>query len=147
MPEHSETRRIHDRLRQYWQSLKEQRPYPREDEIDPALVAEVWDYCFLADMRRGSVRHGFRYEYMGSALIDAYGCSMTAIDLCDAGTEPHIHSLMSRFDEVAESGEPATDEGEFTNTRGEQIRYRCCLLPLGAGKVESILGCMRWKVS
>lgn len=143
--EQTESRRTHERVRQYWQNVKEQRQYPQESEIDPQEIEDAWEYCFLVDMREGSVDQGFHYDYMGAKLIEAYGMNMTSLQRCDPRTEPHIASMLRHFDEVVESGEAAMDESEFRNVRGMHIKYRCCLLPLGKDKVEFILGCMRWK--
>lgn len=140
-----DSRRMHERVRGYWQSVKEQRRFPQESEIEPAVIADAWDYCFLVDMSKGAVKDGFRYDYMGKELINAYGMDMTSLNQCDASTAPHIASILRHFDQVAESGEPAMDEAEFENIRHVRIKYRCCLLPLGRDRVEYILGCMRWK--
>lgn len=141
-----ETKRLHERVRQYWQSVKENRPFPREDEIDPMAIADVWEYCFLVNMRKGRVARGFNYEFMGSELMHAYGQNMVSLEHCGPDTAPHIASMLQHLDEVIESGEPAIDESEFDNVNGMRILYRCCLLPLGREKPEYILGCMRWKV-
>lgn len=139
------SQRMHERVRQYWESLKDNRRFPFESEINPAAIADVWDHCFLVDMRGGPVHRGFTYPYMGSALVEAYGTDMTSIEHCDATTVPHVAMMLRQFDEVVESGEPATHEAEFENVNRVCIKYRCCLLPLGGDHVEYILGCMRWK--
>jgi len=140
-----ETRRVHERVRQYWQSLKDNRPYPEEGEVDPLVIADTWDWCFLADMRSGAVERGFRYDYMGPELIDAFGVNLMGFDRCDSDTAPRISSLLRRFNEVVESGEPVMDESEFENLQRQRVKYRCCLLPLGRGRGQHVLGCMRWK--
>lgn len=139
------TKRLHERMRNHWASVKEMRPFPREDELDPAAIPDIWPHCFLIDIRSGRVKNGFRYEYMGEPLMLAYGANMMAFERCDATTEPHIHSLLTTLDQVVESGEEAVDENEFTNVQGLLVKYRSCLLPLGRDKVEYVLGCMRWK--
>lgn len=143
--ERQESKRTHERVRRHWLSLKENRRFPREDEIDPSAIDDVWDYCFLVDMRKGGVTRGFRYDYMGPALLDAYGVNLASIESCDAATLPHCAMMLRQYDEVVESGEPATHEAEFENVHRLRIKYRCCLLPLGKDRVEYILGCMRWK--
>ncbi len=136
---------MHERVRTHWASVKENRLYPREDEIDPSAISDAWDYCFLVDFRQGKSERGFHYDYMGSALLEAYGTNMTSIERCDTKTVPHVALMLRQMDEVAESGEPASHEAEFENVKRERIKYRCCLLPLGIDKVDYILGCMRWR--
>lgn len=140
-----DSRRLHERVRQYWDSMREGRRYPAEQEIDPMAIPEAWDWCFLVNMRKGSVANGFTYEYLGPELMGAYGTNMVSFGQCDASTAPHIASMLRHFDEVTESGEAAIDESMFENIHMERIKYRCCLLPLGRQQVEYILGCMRWK--
>lgn len=139
------SRRLHERVRAHWDSLRENRAYPSEREIDPAMLTDAWPWCFLVDMRKGNASHGFTYEYMGDALVGAYGMNMVSLGNCNAANTPHIASMLRHFEEVRESGEPAMDASVFQNANGDRIHYRCCLLPLGIGKVEYILGCMRWK--
>lgn len=140
-----ESKRMHQRVRAYWDSLKDNRRFPRESEINPAAIADVWDDCFLVDMRKGSSMKGFHYEYMGVHLLKAYGVDLSSIERCDASLMPHCAVMLRQFDEVAESGEPAMHEAEFENVERLRIKYRCCLLPLGGDHVDYILGCMRWK--
>ena len=142
--EQVESRRMHERIRQYWESLKEGRRFPNESEINPAAISDVWDYCFLVNMSKGKVSRGFSYEYMGPALAEAYGVNLTGVEQCDTKDVPHVALMLRQFDEVLESGEPALHDAEFENAKRMHIKYRCCLLPMGGGKVQYILGCMRW---
>lgn len=139
------SKRMHERVRQYWQSVKEQRPYPTESEIDPQFIADAWNYCFLVDMRRHHTHKLYKYQYIGRELVEAYGANMTGMEFQQEDA-PHISAMISNFHEVEESGEPGMYEVEFVNARGVSIRTRCCLLPLGRDRVELILGCMRWKL-
>lgn len=137
-----DSRRAHERLMQYWLSLKGTRNYPREDEVDPEALEPIWDSCFLVTLIDGR-RFGFRYEYMGSELLEAYGRDMTGLAAEDPEA-PQIASLIHALERAA-AGETVTDGSVFTNSKNVEIRYRCCLVPLGAMTVEYILGCMRWK--
>ena len=75
MTDHS-SKRMHERVRQYWQSVKENRAYPTEDEIEPQSLKDEWDYCFLVDMRRRHTDKSYKYQYMGKELIAAYGAML-----------------------------------------------------------------------
>jgi hypothetical protein len=142
----AETRRLHELVRQHWASVKENRQFPRKEEIEPEAIAAAWEHCFIVEMKKGAVERGFHYDYMGDALVKAYGQNMTSIERCDTKTVPHIALMLRQLNEVAESGEPAVHETEFENVQKKRIKYRCCLLPLGADKVEYVLGCMRWRM-
>jgi len=145
MPDSPVTRRVHEQVLRYWQDLKGGRRFPAKQEIEPQAITEAWDWCFITHMRRGGVARGFDYDYIGHSLVAAYGANLTG-QQCDFESAPHIASMLARLDEVTESGEPAIDQSTFENLQQMQIKYRCCLLPLGNERVEHILGCMRWKV-
>jgi hypothetical protein len=140
--------RINVILREYWEKLRGTRPFPPESDIDQDALADIWDSCFLIKVvRSGPTPSGFRYEYLGAKLVDAFGGDVTnqeiSARLIDSASPP----LVRRFEKVATEGVPDLDEAEFVNKRGMAIKYRSCILPLGKepGKVDFIIGGMKWK--
>lgn len=140
--------RYHEMLWDYWNRLRGKRDYPSESEIDPDAIAEIWSSCFLINNDDVTKRVGYRYSYLGDALIEAYGDDVknpdVALRLISTGSIP----LVKKFDEVIKTQKPTIDESEFVNLRHVKIKYRACMLPLGTKEagVTHILGCMRWKV-
>ena len=137
--------RIHEQLAQYWQSLAKDGQLPREAAIDPKALADVWDHCFLVSARADG---SFAYNYLGPALIDAYGDDMTGREIADTLLGQHPRSLFHHFQQVARDGAPATDESEFVNSRGVTVKYRSSILPLAGtegNEVRFLLGGMKWK--
>lgn len=136
--------RLNELLLEYWQSLRKGRPMPLESDVSPADIAGLWPHCFLVHAEKDT----FRYDYLGTALVEAYGDDLTGHEICETLLFPHPDSLFATFQNVKNSGEPALDEGEFTNHRGFVIKYRSVVLPLGhrseAG-VRFLFGGMRWK--
>jgi len=138
--------RHHERLRQYWESLRAGRAFPRESEIDPDELDALWPSCFLISLDDVTRRIGYRYSYLGSELIEAYGEDMNNPDVVMRLVSSAAAPMVKRFNEVVEAKAPVIDESEFVNARHLHIRYRTCMLPLGEnGKVTHILGCMRWR--
>lgn len=138
--------RLTDRLRSYWDGLRGDRPFPREDEIDPDALKEVWDHCFLVDVRD---RRTFAYSYLGNALIEAYGDDITGKEISETLIYPHPVALFRAFHDVTTNAHPGMDAGEFTNAHGLLVKYRSCVLPLGSLTIDGVtylLGGMRWKV-
>ncbi len=138
--------RYHEKLRNYWNLLKGERPYPTEAEINIDDIAEIWPHCFLISIDDVTRRLGYRYSYLGDSLIEAFGESGSgdaASQLLATGEMPMVKS----FNEVSVSRAPITDESEFVNLKNIRIKYRTSLLPLGenAEQISHILGCMRWK--
>lgn len=138
--------RSHEQLRQYWESIRGDRSLPREADIDPDAIDEIWDQCFLISNDDVTKRIGYRYSYLGSDLIGAFGDDITnhdtALRLLSTARVPNA----KRFDEVLMERHPVMDEAEFVNLMGVNVRYRACLLPLGNDdEVTHIIGCMRWR--
>ncbi len=140
--------RINDKLRAYWDSLCAGRPFPEERDVDSDVISDIWDHCFLVkNVAAQTEREGFRYDYLGKELIEAFGGDVTnqeiSAKLIDAESPPLVKSFM----QVVSTGKPTMEDAEFTNSQGLLIKYRSCLLPLGSAKegVVYILGGMKWK--
>lgn len=138
-------KRIHDVLLGYWESERKGRAFPKESEIDPSALSDVWDSCYLVCVFPKPDKNAFKYSYLGSDLIEAWGDDLSA-----AGNQlidPAYDALTQKFDEVIKTGKPLVDESEFVNSRKMRIKYRTCMLPLGTppDNVEYILGGMKWK--
>lgn len=142
------TRRITERLTSYWEEVRAGRPCPAEADIDPNELEDVWDACFLVQIKeKANKKHTFFYNYLGSDLLEAYGDDLTGkeiyAELLDYGTD----NIAQDFESVATSGQPLVKESEFRNRRGLLIRYRFCVLPLtnAADQIAYLFGGMKWK--
>lgn len=139
--------RSHELFFDYWNKLRGRRPFPRESEIEPDDIAELWESCFLIANDDVTRRIGYRYSFLGLDLIAAFGDDVTnhdtALRLLSTARVPNAR----KFDEVLHGKSPVIDEASFINLMGMNIRYRACLLPLGNedGTVTHMIGCMRWK--
>lgn len=136
--------RINEQLEHYWHEVRGERAMPSESDISIPKIKEIWDHCFLVNVYPDK----FAYSYLGPKLIDAYGDDITGKEIAVTLLEPHPKSLFSKFQEVVKAGGPMIDEAEFTNSRGQNVRYRACILPLaspGHTGVAYLLGGMKWK--
>lgn len=138
--------RSHEQFRVYWNELRGDRLFPKEAEIDPDALANIWESCFLISNDDVTRRIGYRYSFLGTDLLAAFGDDLTnhdaALRLLSTARVPNAR----KFDEVLMEKHPVIDESAFINLMGMGIRYRACLLPLGiGGAVTHIIGCMRWK--
>jgi hypothetical protein len=141
---------VHNRLNEilsaYWKNLSGERPYPRENDVDPDALGDIWQSCFLIQVLPEGREPRYRYASMGSELIEAFGGDYSQQEISEALMGEHNPPFLKKLSEVARSGAPVSEENEFTNRHQMQIRYRTCLLPLGnPPDVEYILGSMRWK--
>lgn len=148
MVQHSHNR-INERIRSYWDEVRGARPLPEERDIDPEGLRDVWDACFLVKPvppEAGGI--GFRYDYLGKDLIDAFGGDVTHQEVYAKLVSTDSPPLVRSFAEVIKTGKPVEEQAEFTNVQGLLIKYRSCMLPLGNGAegVNYILGGMKWKL-
>jgi hypothetical protein len=138
--------RINQRLNDYWETIRGQRAMPDESDVTPQDIADIWPNCFLVHV--GS--DGYQYDYLGEAILDAYGDDLRGRPICEALIYPHPPQLLDSFTKVSESGVPCTTEEIFTNAQGVEIKYRSCVLPLThkhQKHVAFLLGGMKWKAS
>lgn len=137
--------RINERLTDYWRDLCRGRPMPLESDVVMEDLKDLWDYCFLLSVKA----NGFAYDYLGPSLVLAYGDDLTGKEITETLLYPHPPSLINTFKNVVLNAAPARDENEFTNSLGEKVKYRSCVLPLASAgdtkKVAFLLGGMKWK--
>lgn len=141
-------KRITDILRNYWEKLRGDRPYPLESEIDPEALGEVWSHCFMVQLLDIKKKENYSFTYFGDSLQGAY-----AKDLTDTPVKyvvsPHAEHLAEQYDKVLKTGQPLIDEDSYTNRDHVTVLYRQCLLPLGCKSEDGIafiLGGMRYKL-
>lgn len=141
-------RRVNERLEEYWLSLCAGRPFPRESDINPDAIAEIWDSCFMVQLSGTPAAPQFHHAYLGTDLIAAYGDDRDAKEICETLAFPNNHELTEQFAKVVRQRTPLQIDSEFTNSKGMLIKYRSCLLPLSkddSSDVAYVLGGMRWK--
>ena len=143
----NEHRRINERLIEYWKTLKGDRPYPSEQDIDPDAIADIWDDCFLIQIKHNDDIHGFHYSYLGPSLIEAYGDNLTGQDVYETLISTYTDTIVQSIQRVLETRAPIHIDSEFVNTRNITIKYRSCLLPLGPDNamIDFVIGGMRWR--
>lgn len=138
-------RRITLRLIAYWEKLRKDGVMPREEDIDPDDLQELWDYCFLIHTK-DLAKKDYNYTYLGIELQKAYQGDLKEADGFDI-TPLNAKKLSGNYDIVINTQKPLISEGEFINLNNNLVKYRECLLPLGrSDKVEAIFGGMRFKV-
>jgi hypothetical protein len=139
--------RINERLLKYWRSIKPTYGLPMESDIDPDVLYEVWESCFLITVGEPP---SMRYEYamLGDAIIHAYSDDNSGKAVCEELLYPLPAPMIAAFDEVVQTKEPLVDDNSFVNSSGMVIKYRSCLVPLAKDnedEVGFILGGMKWK--
>lgn len=128
-------------LLQYWNALRDERPFPQEDEIDPERLDGVWGHCFVLQIRDVKQVKDYNFTYLGNDLLQAYGDG-TLDKFNGKMIAPDANRSAHLFDQVIASQDPLLDEGEYINPVGKVVRFRQSFLPLGnpKGEIYSILG-------
>lgn len=136
----ADERRITLRLLSYWEKKRGARKMCAESDIDPADIADLWEYCFIAQVR-DLKKSGYNFSYLGRAIADMYDDGMSGGDR----RFPTVGILAKGHEDVVEKGEPVVWEGELTNPQGDMFKFRQVLLPLGEGaSVKAVFGGMRF---
>ncbi len=133
---------IIETVMKYWDELREGKKFPPEEDLDPDMLQEAWDHCFLIYPRHNQ----FCFTHLGSVVKGAYGSDRT-IECRVFIESPAADSLTYKYQEVLESREPIIENAEFINLQDDLVRFKQCLLPLGPdenGEVTSILGCLHF---
>lgn len=116
---------------------------PREEDIDPADIADLWEYCFLVHTNDVG-KQGYNFTFLGKAIEDIYRHGLAADDDREP-LFPSIDELAGQYHDVVIKSRPLITEGELTNPHGDRFKYRQVLLPLGeAGSVKAVFGGMRF---
>ena len=128
----------------YWDKLRGDRLFPRENEIEQDDIEDIWQSCFLISIDDVTRRLGYRYSYLGEDLVKFFGDEDdnpdAALRLLSVGNI----SIKQKIEEVLTGQKPVFDESEFINLKRQKIKYLACMLPLGfeSGEVSHILGCI-----
>lgn len=145
LPEH---RRVNERLREYWDDLRGNLPFPAESEIDPTAIDEIWDSVFLVRADEEDDGMAFKYMYLGQSLVEAYGEDGESKEVCEKLAYPANNNLIGQFKTVIQSQAPVIEESEFTNSQGMIIKFRSIMLPLSKDQPDRatyVIGAMKWK--
>lgn len=138
-------RRISNRLISYWNEIRNDSLLPKESDVDPSALQDVWDNCFLIKVQTDNSHSNFVFEFLGKNLIDAYGQDITGQQFSSSLARGN-RNVLSAVMEVMRTHQPVVHEMEYDNEIGDLVKYRMCLLPLTGsdGYMQYILGGMRW---
>lgn len=140
-------RRYPVQLFNYWDLLRKNRAFPIEDDINPEDIAHLWPHCFLMQVNDLRNRRRADFTYLGSEILRMYHDLLSTEDASDF-ISPSTSHLSQNFWMVIDNKEPLMQSGQFPTSRGNIIKFRQCLLPLGKQdtEVEAIFGCARLKL-
>jgi len=139
-------RRITDHLQQYWDKLRDGRPFPMRSDVRPQDLKDIWDNCFLISTQT----EPFQFDYLGLHFFESYGAKLGGVDqkIYDSLIDTYRNHIIKRAKTVTMSHAPMVDEiEEIHEEEAFMIKYRLVLLPLSnnGSNISHVLGGMRWR--
>jgi hypothetical protein len=138
---HPSERRLVLRLLDYWRRVSEDRRWPSPGDFYPAVIPDLWRYCFLVDLT-GAAEGKRVLSYVGDYHREMYDMEFTGTALVDVDQNTLISRAASYVDDVLGRAVPVTYGGQFIDRRGYGVLYRSILLPLSTDNetICAILG-------
>lgn len=138
--------RINEQLLEYWTEVKGDSLMPKESDINPEALKNIWNSCFLIGIVPEEEPR-YKYSYLGQDIIEAYGAEGDSKEVCEQLIYPAPAPLTAKFADIEAEPAPCKEDNEFVNAKGLTVKYRSVMLPLAHadGKIGYILGGMKWK--
>lgn len=139
---HPSERRLVLRLLDYWRRVSEQRRWPSPGDFYPAVIPDLWRYCFLIDLKGDGSKGEQVFSYVGDYHREMYSLEFTGVPVAQVDGNTLISRAASYVDDVLARAVPVTYGGQFMDRRGYGILYRSILLPLSTDNetITAILG-------
>jgi hypothetical protein len=138
-------RRLTLQLMSYWERIRGARAMPRESDVNPDELNDLWDDCFLVHASN-LTQDDYNFVYLGDNIRMALSGGVTD-DPARFAQSLNVKRLSPSIAKALKSQTPVIEEGELLNDLNQLVKYRQCLLPLGDGeKVLAVFGGMRCKV-
>jgi hypothetical protein len=120
-------RRACSRALQWWRELAAPRRAPSPGLIDANAAGELWPHLFL--LRCASEPAGNVFEHAGAMLRSALGRDPTGLALSVAWPGESLERALFLQQSCADLLTPIDEAGRW-NLVGEDVVYRCVLMPL-----------------
>ena len=133
---------LHDqRLRQlaaYWEGLRCGRAAPSREDVDPAQMAPLLPYVFMADV----LPLDFRFRLAGTHFFDATGSDPTGKPIAEVFPADYRDEVRLHWREAVEQVRPKVGSGDLWVRGKDHLRWEGVVLPLASdrGVVDILLG-------
>ncbi len=144
--ENSASRRQFMHVLRFWEIQREDRPFPTEEDLIPSGLGYLWHHCYLIQRRDILEPEKGNYQYIGREIVKPYEEDVLEKDNGHV-VNPTDMSLGGKYQQVLDKKEPLIDEDVYEDSRGDVVKYRQCLLPLGTPEeVTAVFGAMFFMV-
>ena len=130
-------RRLTYRLFNYWDGLRDNRPFPSLHDIDGGAIPDMWPWCFVLEADSNFSAPYFHYlgkELAGYSGVFLSGPNDWRLTLLDKAA--------SHLDRTLAAGAPVLIEDELRRYDGRELLFRSIMLPLSddAATITHVLG-------
>ncbi|ABD45376.1 sensory box protein [Ehrlichia chaffeensis str. Heartland] len=144
MSEYVSERRAIKILFAYWNQLRNDRMFPKIEEIEQEEIREIWPNCFIIEVKNDTDNQKYNCIYIGERAMELYQSNIKVYaesQNIKLFFPQVIENLFDYLESVVENQEPIMDESETESADGNYIKIRQCLLPIGENnEVTHIIG-------
>jgi hypothetical protein len=119
-------------LFRYWETLREERPCPRKDDIDLRQIQNLMPY--LSIIERNSLSAAWQFRLAGTKLGTLFGREMTGMDVMFGWDSFERNVVSNCLDITLERLQPSLVRMRFISDRGDVIAAEMIGLPVQNGK-------------
>jgi len=135
--ENIQEHRLVNRLRSYWDRLRETDDLPNILKFNKGNISDIWENCLLIKLVSDGTNKVYNVEYTGRELLSAVGSDLKGKYFSAAGSNDLFsRELISALNNSIEKKEFTLSEGTFPNNKGKIVKYRDCIMPFKDGKGE-----------
>ena len=146
--ESAKEKRLVYKLVSYWKKLRKEPGLPDIRQFNPKAIGDVWENCIQIMVTESNNIRLYKYDYMGSEIIKAYGKDLTGQQVTPSIRTVPGASVIKKLEASIPMREPVMEQGSLINDNDKMIKYRSCILPFGNNKFDishSIIG-LSWKI-
>lgn len=139
--------RLNDRLKKYWELLKQEDSMPVFSKFNSSAIDDVWGHCVLFAVNKAvGAEKSYTFYRMGDKVKNLYKEDLTGNTLKAKQRMFKGAAIIKRIDEVVREGNPIEDSGQFVSQDNKVVKFRSCLLPFGnKNEVTHIVAGLSWR--
>jgi len=138
-------RRACSKALQWWRELAAPRHMPEFETVSAAPAGELQEFLFAIEV--GAEPAANRFVMAGESLKRALGFDPTGKSMVEVWPRPARERACFLQKATAELMNPIDEAGHWTNDDGDDVVYRCVLLPLSTDqrRVDHLLGAFSFR--
>lgn len=139
----TDERRLVSRVLRHWREMATGRRFPSTVEIDPWIVGNDWEYCFVIRLRQ---EQQATFLMVGAALLPDAGTALEykPIVMCPPNTV--LATVLKHLPRCIADAAPLSIEGP-TQHCGASVLFRAVLLPLAddGSHIDGMFGAVNYR--